>query len=381
MRHAKLISALVLCICVVALIAFLHFGQNAEKVFAAAIRADTSFPGQIDAYRTLMRGVGAAHAQDILLKSFPDNSRTHMLDHETGKFLFDTQGYAGIGECKIYFAGGCFHGFISEVIAQRGLGDINAIVAGCKAALSQDQVEQCAHGVGHGLLEDIAGYEHLPEALSLCQSIFEGNHKSTVNCYDGVFMENNFGAFSVPPPGRWYKADDPMYPCNEPDVLDKPGAHEYCWGMQSQLTLHAEAYPFLGGDVAKVGAYCDSFSGNDRALCFEGLARQLQLTYSGDTQKIHSQCAKLDADESIMCDAHAAEAAYIYGDRSATTTSTCIDVIEPLKSSCYEALYQGFAIAFSATSTRLTACDRDVPEEAFKVRCAQWMQSDAAQGF
>jgi hypothetical protein len=152
--------------------------------------------------------------------------------------------------------------------------------------------------------------------------------------------------------------------------------------MQSQLTLHAEAYPFLGGDVAKVGAYCETFSGNDRALCFEGLARQLQLAYSGDTQKIHSECAKLSSDdERTMCGAQAAEAAYIYGDRSATTTSACVDIAEPLKSSCYEALYQGFAIAFSATSTRLAACDRDVPEQEFKTRCAEWMQSGAAQGF
>ena len=376
------IPVIVICVGVIGVAFFSTYKEHrAENTFAEAVASKSSFSDQILAYQNLMKAVGASRAQEILVATFPDNSRTHMMDHQTGKFLYDTEGFTGIGDCKTYFAGGCYHGFISAAIADRGLSDFKEIVTNCKNDLSQEQVMQCAHGVGHGLLADVAGYTKLPDALALCQSLFTGDQKSTVNCYDGIFMENNFGEFSVPPSDRWYKASDPMYPCEISAVLDKPGAHTYCWGMQSQLTLHADAYPQFAGDVKKVGAYCNTLVGDDTFICFEGLARQLQLSYSTDPARIQSECAKLGGSETVMCVAQAAEAAYIYGNHSAETLGVCTNETGADKDNCYEALYEGFAISYSATSTRLTACTRDLPEDTYKEKCTAWMNSPAALDF
>jgi hypothetical protein len=376
----------ILVIGVIILIALIACGfaytarGNAEARFDAYAATNPSFPDIIIAYRALMKNVGAPRAQDILVQIFPDNSRTHMIDHETGAFLYKTEGLSGIAQCKTYFAGGCYHGFISAVVAERGLGALAEIMGDCTSALSANQTLQCAHGVGHAMLADVAGYTQLPQALTLCQQAFAGDYKRTVNCYDGVFMENNFGAFSVPPPDRWYKASDPMYPCNIPEVLDKPGAHEYCWGMQSQATLRADAYPELEGDIVKVGAYCHSLSADDADICLEGLARQIQLQYGSDPAAIHQKCALLGGD-AIVCDAHAAEATYIYGPQTAGALSVCMNVPAAQKNACYQPLFEGIAISFSATTTRLNACARDIPEDAYKIKCAAWINSADGMNF
>ena len=357
------------------------------KVAIAAFHAEIaknppSFPGQIDAYHQLLQAVGPSEAQDILLSSMPNDSRTHMIQHEAGKYLYESEGLAGIGNCKNYFAGGCYHGFISAVIAQRGVADVKNIEGACERALSSDQQMQCAHGVGHGLLAEVAGYANLPQALDLCQQIFAGNDKKAVNCYDGVFMENNFGAFDVPPPGRWYKASDPMYPCKIPSVLDKPGAHDYCWGMQSQLTLHTDAYPQFGGDIKKVETYCESFStGNDRGFCFEGIARQIQLTNGNNIAGMRSMCAQMSSGNVSQCIWSAAEAAYIYGDHSSDVLMICESETGTQKDTCYATLEQGIAISYSLTSNRITACEKDLPEAAYQKSCAAWMQSPAAADY
>jgi|GEM_PF-1261364 hypothetical protein len=344
--------------------------------------ATPNFPNQIEAYHRLLQAVGPSEGQDILLSTMPNDSRTHMIQHEAGKYLYETQGLSGIGFCKNYFAGGCYHGFISAVIADRGIADVKNIVSACEQALSSDQQMQCAHGVGHGLLAEVVGYANLPKALDLCQQIFSNDHKKAVNCYDGVFMENNFGAFNVPPPGRFYNVSDPMYPCNIPSVLDKPGAHDYCWGMQSQLTLHKDAYPQFSGDIKKVEAYCQGFpAGSDKQYCFEGIARQIQLVNGDDFAKIRAMCAQLNAADAPQCVWSAAEAAYIYGDHSSAVLDVCESEMRTQKSACYDTLNQGIAISYSLTQNRVAACEKDIPEAAYQKSCAAWMQSPGGMNF
>jgi hypothetical protein len=123
-----------------------------------------------------------------------------------------------------------------------------------------------------------------------------------------------------------------------------------------------------------VGAYCHTLPEKDQFLCLEGLSRQLQLTYSDDTERIAAECAKL-GDEAVMCRALAAEAAYIYGSRSAGTLNVCMSVPEAQKSGCYEVLFRGIAISYSATSTRLTACTQDIPEAGYRSACTDWMHT------
>lgn len=192
-------------------------------------------------------------------------------------------------------------------------------------------------------------------------------------------MENSFGAFTIPPSDRWYRSDDPMYPCNEPSVKEYEGAHLYCWGMQSQATLRADAYPRFGGDVAKVGEYCLTLANaSDKKLCIEGIARQLQWKYPGDIHAVENACNALAQPHNRTCLWYAQEVGYIYGNRSPETMQMCTRTNEDEKPRCYRIFFEGIAIAYSGQLQREEACST-LPE--FNHECISWMRSDEARGF
>lgn len=351
---------------------------HAESTFAAKTnKKNGSFTDALAAYRTLMEQVGVATAQDILLRTLPNDSRTHMINHETGFFLYKREGVQGIRGCKPYFAGGCFHGFVEAHIAAHGYENIEALIESCRTLTAGEQEMQCPHGVGHAMLI-AADYENLPGALALCEAAFPEDRKSRVHCYDGVFMENSFGAFSVPPADRWYQPDDPMYPCNEPEVLAYEGAHLYCWAMQSQATLRADAYPSLKGEVGAVGKFCATLStAADHKLCIQGIARQLQWKYPNDFKAVERACEELPHHESRQCLWYAYKVAYIYGDRSKETMRMCEEA-GALQDMCYRIFFEGIAIAYSNQERRERACE-ELP--GYQDECVTWMRSPQAAQF
>lgn len=346
---------------------------------ALATAEKASFKEVLAAYRALLAAGGATVAQDVLVNNLPNDSRTHMINHETGFFLYEQFGVTGITQCTLSFAGGCFHGFVEAHIAKEGIVGIDTVVQSCRDATITEQEMQCPHGVGHAMLI-AAGYPNLPRALDLCLGAFKDDYKSRMHCYDGVFMENGFGPFSVPPADRWYKPDDVMYPCNEPEILAHEGAHAYCWGMQSQATMRADAYPYLGGDVGRIGAYCASLSNKtgDQKLCFEGLSRQLQLRFPEDPGRRAALCAQLPAGEQRPCEWRAFEAAYIYGSREPEVLQMCAHATPEEAPVCHHIFFEGIAISYSQQEARETACATLGEESA---ACIAWMRSPEAQKF
>ncbi len=379
-RRIILLCAAVLIIAAASFFGYLETKKNqAIRDFETQVaRKNDPFQKTLEAYRTLLKKIGPSRGQDVLRATMPNDSRTHMINHETGTFLYTTYGPTGMTRCKQYFAGGCFHGFVEAHIAEYGYDDISTLVATCKDATKTEQEMQCPHGVGHAFLI-AADYPHLPDALNLCADAFADDRKSRVNCFDGVFMENSFGPFSVPPADRWYRSSDPMYPCMEPEVLAHDGAHTYCWGMQSQATLRADAFPAFAGNAEKVGAYCETLtSAPDKKLCFEGLARQLQLRDPHDSMARAKACATLTEERRNPCVWQAYEAAYIYGSRDEDVMHMCVDAPAHEKEHCYDIFFEGIAIAYSQQTAREAAC-ATLPE--FRDTCIAWMQGPRSQNF
>jgi hypothetical protein len=329
---------------------------SAIHAFSRAIGADTSFQGQATAYKDLLASIGP-DAQEVLLRYFPPNPRTHMLNHESGIFIYRTEGLSGIDDCRTYFNGSCYHGFVESMLADRGFGALDTVIALCSKGRPLEEARECSHGVGHAFL--IAeGYKELPDAVARCRSSFASSTTAIGDCDDGVFMENNFGGFSVPPADRWYDASDPQFPCDAPQIRADSIAHESCWFMQSQATLNAGMYPALGGDPVNVAAYCATIrDAADRRTCDQGLARQIQAKAGTDLDQILRMCDGAYPADSQACYSDAAESAYGFGAES-TAIALC-EASGPLSDSCFQTLYERISsTSYHTLDERLAACGR-----------------------
>jgi hypothetical protein len=397
-RTVRYNPALVAFFIVVAVVAFTHFlapqikEQSAINTFKKGLQTNKDFSNNLSLYRDLLQAIGAVKAQEVLVATMPIEARTHMIDHETGKFLYKTEGMTGLAKCKSYLTGACYHGFMTAMVTDHGLSDVGSLFGACAEGLAADQKLDCAHGLGHAFLQYV-GYQNLPQALALCTQAFPHDRNMTLLCHNGVFMENNFGEFSVPPPDRWYRADDPMYPCYTKAIMGA-GVHTACWFMQSQLTLNLSAYPQFSkdagapahaqpdayGDIAKVGAYCGTLSvAEDQSLCFHGIGLQIQRIAKNNLLTIRAQCGKLGVAHSKQCVWTAAQTAYYFGDRSprSDTLHVCETEIGTEKDACYEALYAALVWSHYDHKDQVAAC-RDLPEETYRASCAAWMESPAA---
>ncbi len=351
----------------------------ATEKFKKAIETHVYFKDQLRAFEALIGSIGPEKAQDILIQTMPSDARTHMIAHATGRNLYETRGASGIAGCKPYLAGACYHGFMIEMMRDRGLGAAKALVGACVEGLARENWTHCAHAVGHALMV-FSGYENLPQALRLCQETFPDSMIDVDLCYNGVFMENSVGNVGneIPPEdsGRWYKKSDPMYPCNEKAIAEENG-HVGCWFMQSQLTLNKGIYPRFEGNITKVGDYCLALRDDmDMRICFNGISLYLAGNSRGNFTRVASECAKLDEAHQSPCRWIAAQASYYFGDHDASSPvlNVCKEESGAQKDSCYNVLKGAILWSYSDNALRVKACD-GFPEEAYRSSCRTFFQN------
>ncbi len=352
--------------------------EHAVAAFKEDIVRDTSFQSQWAAYTHLLKTVGSALAQDTLQSSMPANPRTHTLNHASGKYLYQEEGLEGIYDCKNYFNGSCFHGFISDVLSDRGVGALAEIIQLCQAGRPLEQARECSHGVGHGFLI-LSGYAHLPEAVAKCRTAFASSSQAIADCNDGVFMENNFGEFNTPPDDRWYKASDPLYPCDAKEISGDIIARDSCWFMQSQATLNATMYPRFEGSVQKVAAYCTTLpEAGDKRMCTKGLARQIQANAGNNTDSMTSKCQEAFPTNPTLCYSDAAESAYSFGAESAGLQLCALSGAHIAE--CYQAISKRIAsTSYRTLRDRLAACAR-IPNTLYSSKCTEYIRTNTNGG-
>lgn len=362
----KLASRAALSIGVILLfigVALFMWALNADAREAAALERfsalmaskETRFPEKPALYAGLLRAVGAAKAQDALLDVAAPTTLSHQIGHEAGYYLYETRGIDGILQCKNYFNGSCYHGFLERYIVQHGIESLEPIIDACKRGATLYERRECSHGAGHGFLV-VKGYDHLSDALTQCSTSFSEMERAVSDCYDGVFMENNLGAFNVPPEGRMYKADDPLYPCNDPQIQANTAAHDSCWFMQSQMTLNPVMYPFIDGDIEKAAQYCRSLSGAEKRMCFMGLSRQIQTIAANNAEEIVRMCGVILPSDPEQCYSDAAESAYAFGARDAA--QALCSRAAGYKDICFSALFERIATtAFETKEGQRAACE------------------------
>lgn len=335
--------------------------MHAESIFAATLAQEPpDFDRDARAYRTLLETSGSTYAQEALLRLAPPTPRTHMINHESGSYLFDTYGPGGLSKCKNYFNGGCYHGFVERALEVYGLHTMSVIIESCRGARTLSQARECTHGAGHAILLAY-GYEHLDQAIAHCREAFAPNMRAVEDCDDGVFMENNFGGFDVPPSNRWFRSDEPLYPCTDSRISHDEEARRACLFLQTQATLQINKYPALAGSIPTVISFCNNRSDAvERDFCFLGLARQIQAQHITDTEAIERACATFPAERVANCLTHSAVSAYAFGS-TGTATALCLHSETP--SLCFFAIFERIDSTSERTRAGKNSACRRLPHE------------------
>lgn len=152
----------------------------------------------------------------------------HDLAHLSGSLMYQKDGFSGLGNCSANFAFGCYHGFLDKAFA-KDLSHLNEAEDACSKLGPENSgpVASCIHGIGHGVAS-FHSTKDLKEALGSCRKLDSGREF----CFDGVFMEFVRSAST-----DFYKANDPLYPCND---LEKDYAYAYsfaCGRNQPSLLM------------------------------------------------------------------------------------------------------------------------------------------------
>jgi hypothetical protein len=306
-----------------------------ESTEITEIKKTSDLQKQTKLYTQLIARVGPQEAQEELYKSgLPFDGETHLLNHAVGDYLYKHVGVSGLSECKEYFLGSCYHGFILDAFTDKGFPVLGNIMDDCyKQGIGI--ASQCAHAVGHGFLA-LYGYKNLPQALKGCDYLTNESSKfPTLNCYDGVFMENVYGLHQgYPSPDRWIKADDPFYPCDDPAISSK--YEQACWMDQAFLLMGT-----YQGNLQKIANVCLQLKDSTlEATCFDNIARQIHPETGGSVDKAFQLCSLMPSNWQDPCVVSVANAALSVGDGN-EPFQICARIDDSDKDNCYsQLLYQ-----------------------------------------
>jgi len=103
----------------------------------------------------------------------------HAEAHEIGHNAYKALGDKSYDYASPMCGGGYLHGVLEQAFSQNGIQYLSTVVhSGC----SDESMESCLHGIGHGL-HTLLG--DIPKSLSACSEI----NTSNTDCFDGVFMD------------------------------------------------------------------------------------------------------------------------------------------------------------------------------------------------
>lgn len=223
-------------------------------------------------------GIAWEYLKETFKAQGGSSGNIHDLAHLAGGLIFEINGFEGLGKCSQEFAFGCYHGFLDKAFAK----NLDRLLDAQNACLklgpeNSGPVASCIHGIGHGVAS-FHSTADLKASLSSCRKLTSGREY----CFDGVFME-----FVRSAPGSFFKADDPLYPC---DSLEKEFGYVYslaCGRNQPSLLMGR----FKLGFDEVVPICLNSDSKPFKEACFDALGFSLAST--GDVEKIIAGCQKI----------------------------------------------------------------------------------------
>jgi hypothetical protein len=324
----------------------------------------SSVEKQAPIYRKLIERVGPKEAQEALYRSgLPFTGETHLIQHEVGYYLYDTEGKEGITKCTLYFLAACYHGLIISLLSNEGLDALPGVMDECWK-VGRPVAVQCAHGIGHGLVAWF-GYKNLDKALVECGEIAKKSENfPTFNCYDGAFMENHWGLHAeAGTEDRWLSKTDPYYPCDDPRIKDE--WQEGCWSNQASVM-----YQFFKGDIKKTSDACLQVKDpNLRETCFNSLSRQIHPITKSNYSATLQSCNKLAPAWRNYCLVTIAVSDFSVGGRS-LSYQICNNMHTNERGRCYDEL-SGIISTYASSPKELQSFCAPIHDATYYSRCLQ----------
>ena len=276
---------------------------------------------------------GMKKTLDLLARNenFPEvYARCHEVTHFLSRAEYEKLGNIAdvYAQCDSTCHGGCYHGTLEAYLQQRNLdGEKLKSEFGKVCGVRQDYssalvFNECLHGMGHAAM--YVTDTDLILSLALCDEIQTQDGKE--RCYSGAFMENSSSSTNRDHPGKYVKADDPMFPCNSLEEKYQ----RLCWRYQSSyfaiiskqdwqkvVTLcnqvpgkyQDECFRTIGTnqvgftqDLNKMKSDCDlAPNQNFQSICMNGVISSFSYRFVGDSSKMIQFCNIVDEDEKEGC--------------------------------------------------------------------------------
>ncbi len=340
----------------------LSYNRTIEPDEIKQIKATEDLDEQEKFYLQLIKRVGVEQAQEFLfLSGLPFTGQTHLLNHLSGDYLYETEGAAGIVRCKEYFLASCYHGLILHSISVEGATGIDSVWTQCEK-FGPSVTSQCSHALGHGFLTYL-GYSKLPEAVQMCNDMAKKYPNfAGYNCRDGVFMENIWGVHEgKPSEDRWVKENNLFYPCN--DTVFNSNDLDGCWSNQPSLM-----YQQTKGNLTKVGEQCLKVENKThQTTCFNGLSRQIHPLTKGDAKATFSLCSFLPRDWQNYCIQTISISDFSVGGRR-LSFELCASIDKSAKEVCYRGLFGSMGVYARSLEEYQSFC-KLILEDDWKKKC------------
>jgi hypothetical protein len=217
----------------------------------------------------------------------------------------------------------------------------------------------CNHGLGHAVM--FATDNDLVEALKLCDATKTRDEQEL--CYTGALMENASDAYSDIHPSKYFKTDDPLYPCY---ILDKKYQNMcYTYGV---LSLYQS-------DIPKAIELCSTIPQDFRIGCFQTFGRDRTMI-SADPQNLYDQCLQIkDTSYRAECLKGLSYNLVVrYGLNSPLAGQLCSLVDQNQKSLCYQRI-EAAAQYQTRDKNQLTAFCNTITEPDYRNACTQRIQT------
>lgn len=307
----------------------LQNGQNEGEYVRAQMKLCYQVNGRDDCYKKVADLFSKQFDLKKTLSLFAANegypeiySRCHETTHylsrnEYQKIKSIAQVYA---QCDSTCHGGCYHGVLEQHLKDKNLATVQLFVEFPKVCGKSEDFaaplifNECQHGLGHAAM--FVTDMDVPGSLSLCDTLESQNAQD--RCYSGVFMENSSSSTNNDHPGRYVKAEDPLFPCNTLDQKYAKLCYRYQssyfaiitnhnWKETASLCLtapdeyHNDCFRTIGTNQVGFTQDPDQMRQNCslmptphfQEVCIQGVISSYSYRFVGDIGKMENFCAKV----------------------------------------------------------------------------------------
>ena len=278
-------------------------GEDPDSYIASQMRICTRHGGRDDCYQKIAGFMSVEFDMRTSLEILKNNegvpevyARCHEVTHYLARSEYEKsksvpQAYA---QCDSTCHGGCYHGVLEAYMKEKqtDLGsdvesEFTKICGNIKDYEKPLVFYECLHGLGHAAMY-ITDME-VPLALTLCDSIATVELRE--RCYSGAFMENSSSSTSTDHPGKYVRADDPMYPCNTLSEKYLSLCYRYQSSHFSLITRQ---------DWKAVANLCLQVPPNFRHDCFRTIGTN-QVGFTQDYQIMKRNCYEMPPEFQETC--------------------------------------------------------------------------------